>query len=227
MRKLALFDIDGTLLLAHGAGQRAMTRAGTALFGEVFSLEGLDFSGRLDPDIFAEATERSGLAPRSGDHERFRDLYLAELERELAAEDARVIALPGVKAALDAVGELTHLARGLLTGNYGPAARLKLQGAGLDPDFFPVTAFGDDAPDRPGLVEVALQRSRALGAELRPEEVVVIGDTPRDVECAHKNGARCVAVATGRFTADALAAAGADEVLEDLTEIDKLVRWLA
>jgi phosphoglycolate phosphatase-like HAD superfamily hydrolase len=80
-------------------------------------------------------------------------------------------------------------------------------------------AFGHAAPTRPELVGLAIERWRARGARPDPDRVVVIGDTPRDVDCARKNGCRSVAVATGWHTASALEAAGADVVLRDLTEL--------
>src|SRR4029079_15724715 len=103
----------------------------------------------------------------------------------------------GVAAALATIGGDASATLGLVTGNYARAVPLKLRAVGIDPAQFVVGAFGDDAPTRPELVRLAIDRWRARGAHPDPARVVVIGDTPRDVDCARKNGCRSVAVATG------------------------------
>jgi phosphoglycolate phosphatase-like HAD superfamily hydrolase len=106
---------------------------------------------------------------------------------------------------------------GLLTGNYADAAEVKLSHFGLW-DYFRCGAFGEDHHDRNHLVPVAIERARACGlaAHVEGARVVVIGDTPRDVACAQAHGARCLAVATGLYSAAALQDAGADVVLDHL-----------
>ena len=218
--RLVLFDIDGTLLRAQGLGLVVMERVGRRLLGPAFTLEGIDFGGALDPWIFRQAAVRLGHDDPSHLHPKFRDAYLAELERELdLGEERRPILLPGVLAALAAFRGDPAATLGLVTGNYGRAVPLKLRAAGIDPAQFVVGAFGDDAPTRPDLVRLAMEQWRARGADPDPQRVVVIGDTPRDVDCAKKNGCRSIAVATGWHTAEQLEAGGADLVLRDLTEL--------
>jgi phosphoglycolate phosphatase len=113
---------------------------------------------------------------------------------------------------------------GLLTGNYAETGAIKLRGVGIEPSWFPVQAWGDMAETRPLLVPVAL---RQLQTAVPAAEVVVIGDTLRDVECARANGCLCVAVGTGGATVEALRGAGADLVLEDLSDPGPLLRLLA
>ena len=155
-----------------------------------------------------EAAGRLGHHDPSHLHPEFRDAYLAELARELDLGERRPILLPGVLAALAAFRDDPIATLGLVTGNYGRAVPLKLRAAGIDPEQFVVGAFGDDAPTRPDLVRLAMEQWRARGAEPDPRRVVVIGDTPRDVDCAKKNGCRSVAVATGRHTVEELEAGG-------------------
>jgi phosphoglycolate phosphatase len=217
--RLVLFDIDGTLLRAQGIGPIAMERAGRRLFGPSFTLEGIDFGGALDPWIFRQAAQRLGHDDPSPLHDTFRDEYLVELERAFDAGERRPALLPGVVAALATFRNDPTATLGLVTGNYARAVPLKLNAAGIDPAQFVVGAFGDDAPTRPDLVRLAMEQWRARGADPDPRRVVVIGDTPRDVDCAKKNGCRSVAVATGRHTVEQLEAVSADLVLRDLTEL--------
>lgn len=225
--KLVLFDIDGTLLLGQGAGARAMERAGRGLHGESFSLSGIDFGGALDPWIYAQAVAAAAVAAAEHAHDLFHEAYLIELARELARPEGKPALLPGVTQALERLGAHTAVTLGLVTGNYTRAAAMKLRAVGIDPEQFHVGAFGDDAPTRPELVRLALERWAARGAKASGDAVVVIGDTPRDVDCAQRNGCRCVAVATGRHSAEALAAAGADVVLRDLTDLAPVLELLA
>ena len=114
----------------------------------------------------------------------------------------------------------------LLTGNYEAAALLKLEYFDLW-RYFPCGAFGDDAPDRNGLLPKALARVTACGGPaIAPEHTVVIGDTPLDVACAAAGGARSIAVATGSHGVDALRASGADFVFEDLSDTEAVMRAL-
>jgi len=130
----------------------------------------------------------------------------------------RADALPGVDALLDTLRDL-DVGLGLLTGNYREAAHLKLEAAGISPTVFPVDAFGDEADERAGLVPVALERfATRCGVRVHAEEVLIVGDTPRDVDCALKNGCAMLAVTTGRFNRDALVAAGAPHVVENLLD---------
>jgi phosphoglycolate phosphatase len=214
---LVLFDIDGTLLHGQGVGRRAMERAGRALLSEGFTLDGIDFAGALDPWIFAEAAARVGVADASARHDEFRAAYIVELERELQRGDIRPRVLPGVADLLSVLRTRSDVTLGLVTGNYRRAAPMKIAAVGIDPELFVLGAFGDDATTRPELVALALDRWTAAGGKAEPERVLVVGDTPRDVECAHANGCRCLAVATGWHTEEALVAARADFVARDLT----------
>ena len=228
MAKLLLFDIDGTLLRAHGAGLKAMAAAGRAVLGETFSLDGVDFAGNLDPLIFRTAAEQSGLSHDAARHAQFRDLYVRLLEQELTTEEPRIERLPGVRELFDELLEDAHSVLGLLTGNYRASAHAKLRHAGIVPDWFCVGAFGDAAPTRPELVPVAMaQCPPASRAALNPRDVLVIGDTPRDVQCAKVNGCRALAVATGSYSASELDAEGADWVIEDLTQASVIHDFLA
>jgi len=217
--RLVLFDIDGTLLRAQGVGARAMERAGRRLLGPAFTLDGIDFGGALDPWIFRQAVQRLGHDDASNLHGPFRESYLVELALELERGERRPVILPGVPAALAALRDDPTAMLGLVTGNYASAVPLKLRAVGIDPQQFVIGAFGDDAPTRPDLVRLAMEQWRARGVDPDPRRVVVIGDTPRDIDCAKKNGCRSIAVATGWHTVEQLEANGPDVVLRDLTAL--------
>ncbi|HEX3594806.1 MAG TPA: HAD family hydrolase [Polyangiaceae bacterium] len=220
---LVLFDIDGTLLRSQGLGSGAMERAGRKLLGPGFSLEGIDFGGALDPWIYGQAVIRMGREDAHALHDAFHDAYLVELGLSLERRERLPSIIPGVEEALLGLADKAHLTLGLVTGNYSRAAPLKLRAAGLDPARFVVGAFGEDGPTRPELVRIAMEQWAARGFAAHPERVVVIGDTPRDVDCARKNGCRSIAVATGWHSLEQLEATGADHVVPDLGDLSALL----
>ncbi len=224
---LVLFDIDGTLLLTQNAGRDAMIEAGRALFGEAFTLEGVEIAGRLDPLIFAEAAQRCGIEQAHHHHDRFRDAYRDTLEQRFRRNPTAQL-LPGAGELVDAVRRVESMTAGLLTGNYPETGRLKISSAGLDPSLFTVAAWGSDGGHRRELVVVAFREyRRVIGREIDPSDVVIIGDTPHDIDCAQANGCRSIGVSTGRFDRETLGRAGADLVVEDLRETELLLDWLA
>jgi phosphoglycolate phosphatase len=213
--RLLLFDVDGTLLRSYGGALRAMTRAARRLFGPTFDLEPVDRNGRLDPQIIALALEFNRVKATPDELDRFRRLYVEELRTELKSTRP----LPGARELLVELRTADDAMLGLVTGNYAEAARMKLQAVGIDPEWFAVGGFGDQAETRTELVRLAIDRAAALvGRPIPVGHVIIVGDTPRDVQCAKANGCACVAVATGNYTAEVLEAAGADVVLADLTD---------
>jgi phosphoglycolate phosphatase len=220
---LLLWDIDGTLLHTDGAGMRAMVRVGAALYGDAFHWNGIEASGQLDFHLFEQALANNGFPSSAEAHAEFRHRYLRELRDELARFAHRCKTMPGIDAVLRGLRERClqrgDVTQGLLTGNYERAAELKLRASGIDPDWFELGAFGDEGATRPDLVALAMRRFAALaGAPAVAERVVVIGDTPRDIACAHAHGCVALAVATGRYGVDALRAAGADIAVSDLSD---------
>ena len=225
MPHLLLFDIDGTLVDTRGAGQRAMQREGEALFGEGFGFDGVDFAGRLDPSIFGDAARLHGITDLDAAHDAFRAAYVPALAEELAAAEGVQMLLPGVHELLgqlqprvaEANGDGVTL--GLVTGNYADAAPVKLRHVGIDPTQFTTNGFGDEGPTRPDLVAVALRRyEQRHGQPVPPKNVIVLGDTEHDVHCAKAHGCVALGVLTGRRNEATLRDAGADVVLEDLSD---------
>jgi phosphoglycolate phosphatase len=209
-----LFDIDGTLIAAHGAGRRAFEQALVDACGLAEGLHGIKLDGKTDPLILAEAFAAAGrAAPTDDDRARVFAAYLANLDRELVTGEYEV--LPGVeRALLHLESRGAHL--GLQTGNLEAGARRKLEHGNLW-HRFAFGGFGSDAHAREELVAVAIERGHAhAGRRVLAQDIWVLGDTPRDIEAAHHAGARAVGVATGSFDEAALRAAGADVVVPTL-----------
>lgn len=223
---LVLFDIDGTLIQSGRAGVRGMNAAFSRLYGAEAALAGIPIAGRTDRAIVSDALRAIGRDPTADEIVRLREAYVADLRVEIVkpvADPSGV--LPGVEALLDALAGRAGMHVGLLTGNFELGARVKLGHFDLWRRFA-FGAFGDEHTDRRALVPVAIARAREAGAPAIPaERVVVIGDTPLDVDCARAHGARAVAVATGPFDRAALEAAGADVVVDTLEEAREFAGW--
>jgi phosphoglycolate phosphatase len=182
--------------------------------------------GRTDAWILSDAATAHGIPSPSADLARFRDVYLEHLRDEIDQPGPRKGIMPGVRPLLDLLAGRDDVFLALLTGNYEEAARIKLEFFDLW-RYFRCGAFGDDAPDRNGLLPRAMAAIQGCGGpRVPPREVVVVGDTPLDVACAAASGARSLAVATGGYDARSLRAAGADVVFEDLSDTAAVLRWL-
>jgi phosphoglycolate phosphatase len=211
-------------VLSGGAGQRAFTQAFEELCAIPDGFRDIPMAGRTDTWILANAASAHGIP--SEQLSRFQDVYLRHLERELQPPHPRKQIMPGVVALLDALVSRDDTYLALLTGNYQRSARLKLEHFDLW-RYFECGAFADDDADRNNLVPKALARIRARGGPaVAPRDVVVIGDTPHDVECALAAGAKPVGVATGPFSADQLRESGAVVVFENLGDTGAFLELL-
>lgn len=223
--KLVLFDIDGTLLWTDGAGRRAMEAALLTTFG-VAGDPSYRYDGKTDRQIAREQMRAAGVPDVSIDArlDALFDTYLANLERELVAAPDAAQLLAGVEALLDAVESESRAVLGLLTGNVAGGAARKLGAVGVDVARFRVNAFGSDHEHRPELPRIAQQRARtALGLDVPGDAVVIIGDTPADIACGRPIGARAIAVATGRYSEDDLAAHAPHAVFPDLRDTARVL----
>ncbi|MGQ0704025.1 MAG: HAD family hydrolase [Gemmatimonadales bacterium] len=225
-RALGGVSPPGAAIRATGSAPFTATSALNARFGEARSsrppraFQGIRFDGKTDPQIVTELLAAAGYdVTRPGLVAQVLDRYVAHLERDLAVNGHKGYLMPGIPTLLDALEADQGVVLGLLTGNVRLGARLKLRAVGLDPERFSVGAFGCDHADRPMLPPIAAGRAEAIFGR-RPDgrEVVVVGDTPADVQCAVSIGAKTVAVATGSYRIEELAAAGADHVFADFTD---------
>ena len=224
---LVLFDVDGTLLLSGRAGLRAMTRAFQQAFGITDAFKGESFGGRTDSYLVSKALKQAGLPDTVENHDCFRATYLPLLAEEIQHPgQGHKGLMPGARELLEALQEFDHLHLALLTGNYREAAEIKLQHFEIW-EFFEWGAFSDDHQDRNELVPIAKTRAETYDIPAEAiERVIVVGDTPHDIECARVAGAKSIAVATGGYTVEQLKDAGADEVLRDLTDTEKVIALL-
>ena len=218
MIRLILFDIDGTLIATGGAGERAFADVCRAEFGVLNGTLRLHFAGRTDPSIVRDFFAHHEIEPSPENFRRFFDRYVFHLEHVLGKLNGRV--LPGVHTWLAGLGARTPPPLlGLLTGNISLGARIKLGHFGLW-DRFETGAFGDDHEDRNQIAHIARARARLrLGDDLRDDEILVIGDTPRDIECARAIGAKVLGVATGSYTVDELRAHRPEWAVRTLEQI--------
>lgn len=224
---LILFDIDGTLVLTGRAGWRAMNRACADVVGHDHAMDGVEFAGRTDWSILADVMHNHALPLDRPLLDRLSRRYAAHLAEEIQLRGTGVKdVMPGIRALLDALQRRDDVALGLLTGNFIEGARIKLEYFDLW-KYFPCGAFGGDSPNRNDLVPVAIQRAREAGvADVDPSRVIVIGDTPNDVECARVAGAMAVAVATGSYTVEQLRETGAEIVFDDLSDTAAVLKLL-
>jgi phosphoglycolate phosphatase len=218
MIRLILFDIDGTLIKTGGAGEKAFAKVCELEFNVPEATKNLNFAGRTDPAIVRDFFSEFDIPATPENFTRFFSAYVIWLEKILVTLDGTV--LPGARELVAGFAAMTHKpVIGLLTGNIKQGAQLKLGHYRLW-DAFAMGAYGDDHEDRNQIAVIARERgSKMLGGPLRGEEILVIGDTPRDVECGNAIDAKVLAVATGIFSADQLRKYTPHRVVSDLTEV--------
>lgn len=220
--RVVLFDIDGTLLLTGGAGRKAMEHALRMVFGRPGDPT-FRYDGKTDRQIVREQMEYAGV-PRDEILPRFEEIcaiYLERLDIELAAHRDVSRHLAGVPTLLERLRGESHVTLGLLTGNIREGAVRKLTAVGLDATHFVIGAYGSDHEHRPMLPAVAQQRAcEWLGAQVPGEQLVIIGDTPADLQCGRSLNARAIGVATGSYTVDALRAHEAHAIFATLKDTD-------
>ena len=226
MRTLLLFDIDGTLILSGRAGLRALDRVFEQATGVAGGFNNVNAAGRTDGYLLEEACRRAGIELTPDLRRTLQTRYCEVLQDEiLLPGEGRKSVMPGVRPLIDTLQRRDDVVLALLTGNYRDSARIKLEHFDLWSPF-QFGAFADDATDRNLLVPIALRRAREAGHDSQHERVIVIGDTPLDVECAKAGGVRALGVATGSHSVEELREAGAYAALEDLSETEKVVELL-
>jgi phosphoglycolate phosphatase len=216
-RVAILFDIDGTLISTGGAGAESWKLAFDELYGIAADIGEFTDAGMTDPDVGRKTFE--AVLKRKPERKEFVQL----LERRLhylhaAVEDSKGYKVfPGVEELLPKLIDEGYLL-GLVTGNVEAAAHIKLHRAKLN-RFFSFGGYGSDASDRGELTKIALKRaSLVYGEEVAPEQALVVGDTPHDVEGAHAAGIECVGVGAYKFTAEQLRESGADYAIDSLAD---------
>jgi phosphoglycolate phosphatase-like HAD superfamily hydrolase len=230
--RILLWDIDGTLIHSAKVGGYKLYTIPVLeeIFGTAGRLADMHVSGMTDLQIVFEALRDAGIT---------QDEILARAEvlvSRLTEEARRVtgngekffVLLPGVRQTLEALAAHPRYESALVTGNIKPMAQLKMELVGLDHFFTLPGAFGDESHNRRDLPARAAERIRKhLQMDLAPEQFIVIGDTPNDIDCARHFGARAVAVGTGRMFSEAeILDCKPDALLPDLADTDLVLKTL-
>ncbi|HKG98299.1 MAG TPA: HAD hydrolase-like protein [Pyrinomonadaceae bacterium] len=230
--RILLWDIDGTLIrsVKTGGYKDYSIPVLEEIFGTAGRLADMKVSGMTDLQIVFEALSDEGfthedILVRAG----VLASRLTEEARKVTANGTRFFeVLPGVRETLEALADHPRYQSALVTGNVQSMAHLKMELVGLDKFFTLPGAFGDESHNRRDLPARAAERIRKhLQLDLAPEEFIVIGDTPNDIDCARHFGARAVAVGTGRFySSEEILACKPDALLPDLADVEMVLRTL-
>jgi phosphoglycolate phosphatase-like HAD superfamily hydrolase len=223
MRKLLLWDIDGTIIASGGAGEASLRLAVRDIFGTEDDLRDIEIAGRTDSLIARQLLKKYGRAETPESIGGIIECYLGYLPKLLAERAGRL--LPGVTDALSALATRDDVVLALLTGNVAAGAEKKLSHYGVW-HFFGFGAYADDHFDRNELGPVALRRARELGHDFSAQDVWVIGDTPHDIACARAFGGKALGVATGGYAVDALEKCKPDALFVDLSDTAAVVKTL-
>ena len=222
--RLILFDIDGTLIDSGGAGIRSLDHALKELFDIDNGFQGISMAGKTDSQIIKEGLLKHGLT-LDGTISAVMNAYLKHLRKEILNDRKHV--KPGIYEVLEKLQPIEDVALGLLTGNLEKGARIKLEPFRLN-EYFLSGAFGCDNEDRNTLLPIAVKRfEEILRDSIEINKCIIVGDTPRDVECAHIFGAQCIGVATGPYSYQDLKNAGADLVIQDLSNHELFFRFFS
>ncbi|MGE5479483.1 MAG: HAD family hydrolase [Chloroflexota bacterium] len=222
MKRLFLFDIDGTILnMEPGVARQILTELLGELFGASVRARAIPpFRGMTDLAIIRHISSACGI-PHAAVAPRFEEIFAraAEKFREYMSPKFLTL-LPGVAKLITELAKRPDVELGLLTGNFRQNAYLKLACFGLD-KYFSFGAFGDDHEDRNLLGALAIERGNAIYGQgtFSPDRTYVVGDTERDVACAKSCGAKSIAVATGGVPADVLRESAPDVLLHSFEDV--------
>ena len=202
MFRLVLFDIDGTLISTGGAGVKAFGTAFAKEFGLPEATQSMSFAGRTDLGLVELIFSRNNIEFTPPEIERFFKAYFPHLGDFLPTDNTTP--LEGVNELIDSIKQWQpEPVIGLLTGNHPKSAELKLRHYHLW-DEFEMGVFGDRSTNRNDVAKDAWDWAQNRWDDIRPEEILVIGDTQRDIQCARTIGAKVLAVATGEISVEEL-----------------------
>ncbi|MEN8263296.1 MAG: HAD family hydrolase [Nitrospirota bacterium] len=222
MNKLILFDIDGTLVSMGGAGTKAMNLAFNELFSIDDAFKEIPMAGKTDIQIMKEGLKLHGLPYIDGNVDRMKNGYLKFLQEEVNNPFKHL--KPGIINSLELFNKM-NMPIGLLTGNLENGAKIKLGTFNLN-KYFLEGAFGSDDEDRDNLLPIAIAKFAKKGLRFTPKTCIIVGDTPRDVQCAKVHGAACIAVATGPYSKEDLLKTDADVVVSSFEETEKYMPFI-
>lgn len=205
---------------------RAMNEAFLRLFNVPNAFANVRLAGRTDTSIIKDALLAYHFDVNAQAIEEFKKLYYRLLEKEIKTPLNGKKLMPGVSDLLEVLAEKRDVFLGLLTGNWEKSGRIKLAHFKID-HFFQFGAFADDSEIRNELLPYAIKRfSKKFGQVPEASDVVVIGDTPADIQCARPHGATAVAVAAAHYTVEQLREHQPDHLFQDLSRLDEVLKIL-
>jgi phosphoglycolate phosphatase-like HAD superfamily hydrolase len=223
--KLILFDIDGTLMSAHGIPKKAMVSVLARRYHTFRYDQMYDFSGRTDPEIIEHLLQYDDREFSITLIKEILGEFCIELEKEFDNGQKPEIH-PGVERLIQKLDGIANVFLGLVTGNVSEGARIKLEAVDLH-KYFPIGGFGDDSKDRNDLPPIAKKRAEIHFNKLfELKNIWIIGDSIYDIKCAQKNELRCLAVSTGKTSKDDLFAADPEFLENDLSDLDRIHKIL-
>lgn len=225
--KLLLFDIDGTLIQANGAGKRMLAAALQDVFGTTGPIESYNFGGKTDTRIITDLMVAAAI-PLPDITTKLPVVFeqMTHYATKSFPHD-NIQPCPGVMPLLEALNRRSDVVLGLLTGNIETTAPLKLAAAGINPAQFRVGAYGSQHIDRDHLPALAMYQATQLTQHpFAGQNTVIIGDTPLDIQCARAGATRVIAVATGRYSTRTLDQYKPDKLLLNLTQTEEVLQML-
>jgi phosphoglycolate phosphatase-like HAD superfamily hydrolase len=225
--RLVLFDIDGTLVWADGAGRAAMEAALLRVYGTGGSIESYDLGGRTIKEIVRDLMSEAGLPPEViwAEFDEYCDALTDDFQQRVQGNRHNIQPCPGAIKLVSTLATRNDIVVGLLTGNLPTVSMLKLGAAGFDVNWFKVGSYGDRSDIRSDLLPLALEQATVLtGVHFTGKRVVIVGDTAIDIACGAGIGARSIGVLTGEGTQDELLSANADYIFSDLTDTQAVLK---
>ncbi len=221
MDKLLIWDIDGTLIQGREIGRRSMDIAFFDLYGIESGFKLIDMAGRIDAVILSDAYKFHNISNK--DSKAYFDRYSIILNQEVKKLNAPIEA-PGILSLLEAINPKPDFYCVLGTGNTERAARIKLSYHDMN-KYFTTGGFGDNEQERWQVILEAINNAKSyFTINFTSENIYVIGDTPRDIECGKKIGVKTIGVATGYFTTEQLKDCCADYVFDDFLDMEKFFK---
>jgi phosphoglycolate phosphatase-like HAD superfamily hydrolase len=221
--KLYLFDIDGTLISTGEAGNKSLDRAFLKLYNIDDAMNNIRPDGKTDPVIVREIYEKK-LNMQNVTRDQINHVfisYLFYLKEEIAMNKNYKV-IQGVKEFLETLENKKNIIIGLGTGNIEEGGKIKLARGGLN-KYFTFGGFGSDSEDRVILLKIAKEKAeKKYSCVIKDEEVLIIGDTPKDIYASQKANFKVLATCTGTYKREELEKEKPDFIVNNLREVENL-----
>ena len=230
MKKLVLFDLDGTLVNAGGCGRRALEKAIETLYGNKQNIDINEIAGRTDLDNFSllYSMTHKGKTPTAAELKKIKAKYLEFLPAEVHASVRckKYDLIPGIEKFLKLLAKEDSVILGLGTGNLEEGAKMKLEPSKLG-NYFSVGGYGEDGHSRMEMLQAAVKRAeKKFKTKIAPENVYVIGDTHRDVLAAKECGFHSAVLTSGFGDAKKIQRAAAELETKDFKDVTTFCVWM-